>query len=438
MSILSPVIETVDVVNKRIYLKSGVREYHPVTDIYAELRALRRNNESLRVVDMPVKAFGNIPKGGGKYTPRYAVFYDGWKVVPEDVSHSLYVTGEQITDDGQSGPACIDTDILSSGTSVIIQYEPPAAEIIRADKELEAIQWVAFNNVVSIDIVNGKAGTEYPLGTVGEPVNNLADALAIAQSRNINDFFVKGNLTIANGDFSGYRFIGYNAYRSLITIDPTATFSVLEISEATITGYFSGNCIIRNSLILDIYNYSGIMFQTAIGDGVIQLAPNSTSLFLDTYTSLVGGSPNFIDFNFGDNISFNVRSHSGRLLLQNCDKATCVGKIEVSGGSILFDSTVTAGSFGVAGTADLIDNSNGATVDSTRLVHTDEIASKVWNTQITDNLNAKEALKQIKASLLDKVIISSDGQLVTIYDEDGATILKQLQISTDQKTRTPL
>lgn len=96
-------IGRVSLLEKRIYLKGGVTQYHPVDDIYKELRFIRRVDTSLRVARNPVSAGGALSKGGGKFTPRYAVFNHGWRVVPQDVTHALYVQGEQITDDGQSG-----------------------------------------------------------------------------------------------------------------------------------------------------------------------------------------------------------------------------------------------------------------------------------------------------------------------------------------------
>lgn len=128
-----PVIGSVDPSAKRIHLAAGVREYHPVDDLYRELRALRRTDESLRPFEMPLVASGNVAKGGGKSTPRLVTFRNGWKVVPEDVSHTLSVTGEQITDDGQSGPAAIDFAPLAATSKVVVQYEPPAAEIIEVE-----------------------------------------------------------------------------------------------------------------------------------------------------------------------------------------------------------------------------------------------------------------------------------------------------------------
>jgi hypothetical protein len=125
-----PVIDHLDVETKRIYLASGVRSYHPVDDIYKEIRTLRAEDETLRGFDIPVIATGNVPKGGGKFTPRLAIFQLGWKVVPDDTSHVLEITGEQITDDGESGPAAIDFEPLTEGVKIVVNYQPPDSEVI--------------------------------------------------------------------------------------------------------------------------------------------------------------------------------------------------------------------------------------------------------------------------------------------------------------------
>lgn len=126
-------INRLELSTKRIFLNPGVTEYHPVDDIYKEIRFIRQQDISLQVMRLPVRAEGSIPKGGGKFSPRLAVFQYGWRIVPQDATHALYISGEQITDDGQSGPACMDTSTLSAGTNVTIHYEPPAAELVGAD-----------------------------------------------------------------------------------------------------------------------------------------------------------------------------------------------------------------------------------------------------------------------------------------------------------------
>lgn len=140
MSVASPVIDYIDatVSPRLIYLLAGVREYHPVEDIYLEVRNLRRTDETLRGFDQFVSGGGNVKKllDGSKRTPRYAIFND-CKVVPDIlVSHDLVVTGEQLyapvlgAEPIGTGAACIDKTPLPVGVDVNVDYAPAEAEVI--------------------------------------------------------------------------------------------------------------------------------------------------------------------------------------------------------------------------------------------------------------------------------------------------------------------
>lgn len=136
MSLAVPVIDYIDGPTRRIYLKVGVVNYHPVDDIYKEVRNLRALDENLQKFDNFVIGGGNIKKNsdGSRRTSRYAVFQN-CKVVPSNNSHDLAVTGEQLFTDvvGEeptgSGAACIDKTLLSIGVSVNIDYTPPDTEV---------------------------------------------------------------------------------------------------------------------------------------------------------------------------------------------------------------------------------------------------------------------------------------------------------------------
>jgi len=128
--VYTDVIQCLDLATKVIFINEGVSEYHPVDDIYRETRFHRAFDESLRILDMPVVASGNVSKGGGKFTARLAIFNNGWRIAPANSSHVLKVTGEQITDDGQSGVAVMNMTLFSPGVSVSIEYAPPDTEII--------------------------------------------------------------------------------------------------------------------------------------------------------------------------------------------------------------------------------------------------------------------------------------------------------------------
>ena len=134
MSVAVPVIDYIDPATRRIYLLAGVTEYHPLDDIYAEVRNLRRTDESLRKYFVFTQGGGNIPKNvsGTLRTPRYAIFKN-CKIV---VSGDTYVTGEQLYADADGnmigkGPDCVDHDL--SPTNAYLDYEPPGSEVISVD-----------------------------------------------------------------------------------------------------------------------------------------------------------------------------------------------------------------------------------------------------------------------------------------------------------------
>lgn len=138
MSVASPVIDFIDpsVSPRRIHLRAGVREYHPVDDIYKEVRQLRQDDESLRPYDMFVSAGGNVKKlaDGSLRTPRYAIFNNTVVVPANDADHDLRVTGEQLFAPGfgeepiAGGVAIIDKTPLS--VAVNVDYTPAEAEVI--------------------------------------------------------------------------------------------------------------------------------------------------------------------------------------------------------------------------------------------------------------------------------------------------------------------
>jgi hypothetical protein len=122
-----PVVASWDGVNRHIHLASGVTSFHPVDDIYREYREERRTNEAFRVWEPFMRAVGNEPKGGGKFTPRYLLLLQGAKIVPFDEDNIITVEGEVLTDD-QTDPVFFET--LSPGTTVVMNFVPPTSEII--------------------------------------------------------------------------------------------------------------------------------------------------------------------------------------------------------------------------------------------------------------------------------------------------------------------
>jgi len=131
MSVLTPIVDTWDGIDRLIYLKQGVEDYYPIEDIYHEYRNQRRLDEELRKYEPLLRAEGNIPKGGGKFTPRYIVLLDGTKIVPYDESLRINQLGEIITDDPDVDDSLYDISTLTVPKIIFIQ--PSEGEVIEVD-----------------------------------------------------------------------------------------------------------------------------------------------------------------------------------------------------------------------------------------------------------------------------------------------------------------
>ena len=185
-------IDHLDFLNKRIYLKAGTTTYHPVDDLYKEVRYIRAHDFSLRNMRMPITAEGAISKGGGKFTPRLAILRYGWRIVPQNATHSLYISGEQITDDGQSGPACMNTAVLDAGVSVTIHYEPATAEMLSTVNYQNVVTGTALTAEQTANAVWGAATrTLTALGMTPEQI--AVAVLAAAQATPIHSDAKKMN-----------------------------------------------------------------------------------------------------------------------------------------------------------------------------------------------------------------------------------------------------
>jgi len=427
MSVAVPVIANMDVTARRLYLLQGVEVYHPVEDIYMEIRNLRKTDESKRVVSMPVSAFGNISKGSGKYTPRYARFNNGWKVIPFDEPSSglpsggIYVSGEQITDDGQSGPACMDMSGLVN--SVILHYEPPAAEIVRDVESLSAIQQMSFDKEVWHDHVNGFTFAEFTgdpglLGNGQYPASDGAEARQIAATKLLSRARFSGTHVMnAADDWSGFVIHGDSAVTSSLTVEATPDVTNCTIFDMTLSGVLDGGIVVRESVIDGISFFNGIIHNCAFTANPTVLGGASPANIYDCKSAVPGGNARpQIDHN-GQQTPLAVRNWVGGLEIVNKTDPIGESSIDLSSGILYIRSSCTAGEITVRGVGMLVDESGpGCTV-------------------ISDGLLDPRDVRDILSHVGNTAEISEDGLTVTIYARDNVTPLFTFAVSADGKRR---
>ena len=107
---------------------------------------------------------------------------------------------------------------------------------------------------------------------------------------------------------------------------------------------------------------------------------------------------------------------SGNLKIVNCTDASSNNTLDVNSGTIMFDSTVTAGIFTVRGIADVIDNSNGATI-------IDLTINESIDMQDITLANILSIVTEIKKYDSNRTKIDKDNFTLTVYDDNGITPL---------------
>lgn len=253
--------------------------------------------------------------------------------------------------------------------------------------QMQEIQFGSFENGVTLDAVNGFAGTGYPLGTRRRPVNNLADAMTIAQLYGFGRIYVIGNAIIdSGGNYEGMTFEGESKSKTTLTISAASNVIRCEFYDAHVDGVLDGDCLLTNCVADNLAYVSGFV-EDCVLMGTISLGGSTTANFLDCYAVAGPASP-VIDCG-GDGPAVALRNYNGRVRLRNKTGAATV-QIDLNAGKVVLESTVTAGTITVRGVGELVDEAdqpipsgpwNGCTVDNDTLSG-ESIAGSVWSREL--------------------------------------------------------
>lgn len=131
MSVLNPVISSIDGASRRIYLKQGVGTFNWIDDIYHEYLELRALDETLQSFTPLMEARGGEARGNGNFIFRYLVLLEGTRIVPYNEGGYIAVTGEAVNDNAETDPNPIDVSTITY--PIVIYLTPSTAELIRVE-----------------------------------------------------------------------------------------------------------------------------------------------------------------------------------------------------------------------------------------------------------------------------------------------------------------
>jgi hypothetical protein len=227
-------------------------------------------------------------------------------------------------------------------------------------QDLSTLLSAAYQGEVCVDISSPNSGTDVPVGTRSTPVNNLADAKAIADIESLHQIRILSSMTIANVDFSeGYRFVTDSPALVQLTIDPSANVRGCDFEFCFVQGTLDGNNIYRQCVIGDINFTSGFVFQCSL-NGTITLEPGALLGVLQCFSNTLAGQSNpKIDFNGSGQLW--LREYAGVIELLNHTDTNADGDvcIDMASGVVIVQPSCTAGFMPIRGIARVDDFSTG-------------------------------------------------------------------------------
>jgi len=336
---------------------------------------------------------GNLKLKGKTGTNRTVVNCSSGNIIIDStcVSGTIQLLGIGQVEKDESGPNCnVDTDaFISKDTIASATWDEPLVNHLLSSSTGMSLSILQFNNAVTVDVVNGVSGTLFDVGTEVNPVNNLTDALTIAETRGINTIKIKEDLTIYPADvFSKYVFIGDSPITTTVTVSSGSNVTQSIFKNCKMEGTLSGGNIIRDCRIGFLSYVNGYIFNCAIEE-TITLGGGINATIVDCYRGqrFPVGDPPTIDMG-GSGQQLGLRRYGGGILIKNQTDSNGHCSIDLTSGKVVLDSTVTAGEVIIRGVGMFFDNSPGtAIIDATGLVNKDRVASAVWDEQLVDHIN---------------------------------------------------
>lgn len=357
---------------QRIIVTSGVTSVD-VQDMYSRWKDWVTEGDNSKYLQA-FRTFGGDPTIAGQFAPRYFFLTNGWRVV---VDYGEVDFGVNLYTDELDPPV-----IVGNGAAASIRN----SDAVNVQTDIS--QGLDYGGSIQINPTFGVSGTTYPIGTNYSPVNNIQDALIIAQERNIYQLHIFGQVLFDTDLDYPYEIYGGNL-RDEIIIDGI-NLSGCTFNRCVVGGSYKGsvafdNCLIKDGLSGITTNANVVYMQHCGLQGKYHISDNANVTMVDCFSQIPGNaSPEIF---LGKNISLNMRRYSGGMAFYDCDTGTTV-TIEYTAGNCKILSGCTGGEIEIRGISKLTDQSSGTTIGTAGLLIPNQVAqqhSLNVNTEITKN-----------------------------------------------------
>lgn len=352
---------------------------------------------TVRTVDSEIKLTTTpLVEGTGNTYDNLDV-YKVWNITQIDVSG-----GNVIAIDSAGSEL---TPVFTSFGVQVIKTASVSATL----QEQADIEYSSFDHGVSIDVLSSNSGIIFPTGTPRQPVNNLVDAITIANTRGFIRLFIHGDLTVgATENIDGFELVGDEVAKTKITVTAGASTVKSEFTRCTLTGDVSGAIAVREAILDNIDNIGStvtdIIFETCLVNlATYQFLSSGTKkiVFSNSASGIGGHGGPTLDFN-GAASTLVVADWHGGLKLAGITQG--MHTINISSGHITVEASCTAGTLVVHGVTMFDDNSTGTFIfDTSGIVNEDTIADQVWAEVIDSVFTAQEIMRLVASAAAAKL-----------------------------------
>lgn len=284
-------------------------------------------------------------------------------------------------------------------------------------QELQDIQYSSFGGGVTVDTASGFAGTTFPTGTPRQPVDNLTDALSIANERGFTMIYLESSLTIPSGlDFTGFTFQGQSAHETAVVLAASASLGEAGFEGCVVSGDATGVGHFNNCNLNTLTNYNAEAHECGL-ETTITLASSGSASFIDCYSLVPGtGTPEIIQ---GSGCSLKGRNYAGGIELSG-KTGTDACSFDMNSGQFIAADDNTTGAITVRGVAKW---TNRETYAGTATV----------NDELVTAQQLQEIWKILGLDKLDPVdvtptgIDSDSGDIDINFTGDGVTLTRQVR-----------
>lgn len=227
------------------------------------------------------------------------------------------------------------------------------------------IEYASYSGGVTVDVNSPYQGTAFPTGTERQKVNNIADALLIADYRGFNTIYMHSDITLGiDANMNDFVIEGRSHVEIDIVIEPDASVERVSLISATISGTLDGDNEISGCIVEDLDYVNGHIHASAL-HGTIALGGAADAYVVGCSQMDMNVTPAIDMGGSGQNLV--MPDYTGSVEIYNMTGAAKIG-IGLDGGQVILDTaTVTAGFIHVSGVGRLVDENN------------QEILSGTWN-----------------------------------------------------------